>query len=354
MGKEVDEKITYVSESEMAQTIKKAWEELYRENPQAMVTPSPTQEQIAMILAQNALETGHRKNMYDYNVGNLVAGDTNYNYYFLGKNPRKFRSYSSLLEGTKDYLKLLSQDDRYTKAWKHMLNPDPSKYSKSLKEGGYYTEGEAGYTEIITSLYNKFKNDPNIKQKLKSELKSKTDLPDDSLQKLLSGLLTTNAPSSEQQIMNFLKEFESTTPANDSSNQLQLAASYKKIYQKLLPNHTFLLKIGAKNSINAIEFSRILSTALDEELLSDSSVYTNGQDVDIECKIAGPALACAGAVQQIASIVSEQFNKISADQIYINVHLNEQSEFPEISLQAQETNHRKFLLKKAQGHYYGR
>ena len=150
---------TDVSEGEMISAINYCWRELFG-------TP-PTKEQVSMIMAQNDLETDHRRAMWNYNVGNITTyAGLGYDYIDdlttseqvspgkWEKRNLKYRAYNTLEDGVMDYLKFLSTNSRYSSAWEHIKNPDPEKYSKALKAAGYYTANEAPYTKAFISLFN--------------------------------------------------------------------------------------------------------------------------------------------------------------------------------------------------------
>ena len=124
----------------------------------------------------------------------------------------------------------------------------------------------------------------------------------------------------------------------------------KKLYKKMLPNHDILIQIAAPDYISAIEFSRILCSALDEEVQATAYPYTDGrQCVEIECSISGPALACLQTVEQLSQSVADTFKmatkKIGSINIETHCMMNKKSSYQQISLRTAETNYRKFLLK---------
>lgn len=126
---------------------------------------SLSEGQIGIILAQNSLETGHRKNMYNYNVGNIkyTGSRDKYNYIILNtkeysgdksyREDAKFRAYECLSDGVEDYLKLIKR-----KVWDALKTEDPVEFSKALKQSGYYTAPEKEYTNTLVSIYNSNKN----------------------------------------------------------------------------------------------------------------------------------------------------------------------------------------------------
>src|SRR5574338_1013270 len=101
MGKQVPKTSTPVSDAQMSQAIVNVWKRLFGTDP--------SKEQVYMIMAQNAIETGRdRKSMHNYNVGNITVGTTDHDYFLGGdwmyadkaqtiKKPitQKFRAYNT-------------------------------------------------------------------------------------------------------------------------------------------------------------------------------------------------------------------------------------------------------------------
>src|ERR1700690_272250 len=121
MGQKVKRIKTEVSEPQMAQALINGWKFLFGN--------APSKQQIGLLIAQNNLETGHRKSMWNFNVGNITTdGNGPFNYYddlttdeqvtpgVWKKKNLKYRSYNSLDDGVKDYLKLLS-GQKYSEVW---------------------------------------------------------------------------------------------------------------------------------------------------------------------------------------------------------------------------------------------
>jgi Transglycosylase SLT domain len=124
----------------------------------------------------------------------------------------------------------------------------------------------------------------------------------------------------------------------------------KKLYKKMLPSHDILIQISAPDYTTAVEFSRILCAALDEEVQATAYPHTDGsQIVDVECSIAGPALGCLEAVDQLSQSLSDAFKdatkKIGGIVVKTHCVMNKKSFYQQISLRTAETNYRKFLLK---------
>lgn len=343
MGNRVERVQTNVSELEMAQAIISAWQQLFG-------TP-PAKEQVALVLAQNALETGHRKSMYNFNIGNITTSSKGpYNYYdtlttseqtspgVWEKKNLKYRAYNNLQEGVVDYLKFLSNPSgRYSEAWQHILHPNPVSYSQALKKAGYYTANEAPYTKYLTSLFEKFN---------KSTVFNKPKQP---------STPTGVEPDMEPDMgSNTGSDMEPDIFENDLNPVLdqyldKAASANKGNYKKYLQNNIINIKVRSSDVVDSIEFSNILCQAIDEELLGESFIHTNGNNVEVECNIAGPTNTCLAAVNELTQIVANKFKlatrKIGSININTNISLNKKSLYKPISLKVAELNHRKFLLK---------
>lgn len=163
MGKLIEDKIKQISEGEAAYALREGWNKLYGDYPSV--------DSLALLWSQWALETGRGKAIHCYNFGNIKrSSDEDYCMYrcneiLNGKvewfdPPHKqtwFRAYPSAVEGALDYIKFLSQRQRYQKAWAAIQAGDPALFGHELKVAGYYTANEAQYTKNIVSLTNEFK-----------------------------------------------------------------------------------------------------------------------------------------------------------------------------------------------------
>ncbi len=337
MGKQVPKTNTPVSDTQMAQAIITVWQRLFG--------TAPSKEQVYMIMSQNSLETGSKREaMHNYNVGNIIVGTTDHDYFAGGdwmytdksettkkKITQKFRAYNSLEEGVTDYLKLLSSSKRYATSWQHIKNPDIRAYSKALHDAGYYGAKEEEYTKGLLSQFNRFNkgNSFSTAQSDKSQPPPMAAQNDNSIQGL-------------EGIMNkYLQEIQQQKAATTHD--------LKKMYKRNLPTHSILIQIAAPDYASAIEFSNVLSSALDEDLLSTSYPHTDGRDVEIECSISGPEKECFAAVQQMTQAVAEVFadatSTIGAVSVKTSCIMNKKSSYQPISPRTADTNHRKFLLK---------
>ena len=359
MGQRVEKRKTPVSDSEMSDALVYAWKELFK--------TTPTQEQIALVMAQNSLETGARKSMWNYNVGNLTTTEnSSYKYFDTLKTKEqiepgkwvesylKYRAYDSLKEGALDYLKFIS-GKRYANAWQHILNPNPQAFSKELKRSKYYTANESEYTKGITSLYEKYTGKKTMPtQDTKEDLNKyfgKYDL--DGLKMLDDHFKKEIPKASPVALPSPIKKNQPTEIPLDSVDSildqfLQKAASQNKKTYKVLPSNVFTIKINSNDTLNSIEYSRILSMALDEELLSTSSIHSDGNNVEIECVIHGPKKECFAAIEEVTSSISEAFSiatkKIGSIQIDATVR-NKKSTIKELPVKVACANYHAFISK---------
>lgn len=361
-GNRVQRVRTEVSPAQMSQAIISAWQKKFGS--------SPSKEQVAMILAQNDLETGHRKSMWNYNVGNITTkGDGVFDYFddlttneqtspgHWKKMKLKYRAYPNLEEGVKDYLNFLSSG-RYTKAWEHIVNPDPASFSKALKDAGYYTSDEAPYTKNLVSLFNRNSKSNNYELAMSGKVNSpkSNDHSDDIFKRYLTKI--KNDMSIYDELGNNKPTAKSLSVTNPAVNSLlesylqRVVASEKanrKIYEKYLPTNHAVIKIASIDYVDAVEFARVLCSVLDEELVARAFTHTDGKVVEVECSIPGPAKECFEVIEQLALATSEAFKKatikIGGVAIKTKLVTNKKSHRDQLDLKTAETQYRKFLLK---------
>lgn len=332
MGNRVQRVRTSVSEAQMAQAIIQAWQQLFG--------TTPSKEQVAIILAQNSLETGNRNSMWNFNVGNITTdGKGSYDYFDdlptkeqvkpgkWVKMNLKYRAYPSLMEGTKDYLRFIKK--RFGGAWENIINPNPAAFSKALKQKGYYTANEAPYTKTLSRLYNQF---------------SKSDSYD--------AARTGNVPASNVSMLAKNKS-PSKSLNNVLDNYIKMIAATeqlnKNLYKRYLPYNNALLIIQTDDHTDGIEFSRVLCSVLEEEMLARAHTHTDGNNIEIECSIPGPADECFQLIQQLANYTTESFEKatkkIGGIKVISSLITNKKSSYKPITFKNADSQHRKFLLK---------
>lgn len=363
-GDRVQRVRTDVSSAQMTQAIISAWQQKFGS--------APSKEQVAMLLAQNDLETGHRKSMWNYNVGNITTnGQGSFNYFddlttneqtspgVWKKMKLKYRAYPTLEDGVKDYLNLLS-NGRYNKAWQHIVNPDPVSFSKALKEAGYYTADEAPYTKNLVSLFDRNSKSNNYELAMSGKVNPPTkDTSENDLFKKyiakIQGDMSIYDELGEKNKPTTSKPLSVTNPAVNSlleSYLQKIMASEKsnrKIYAKYLPTNYAVIKIASIDYVDSIEFARVLCSVLDEELVARAFTHTDGKTVEVECAIPGPAKECFEALEQITTATAETFRKatvkIGGVAIKTKLVTNKKSHRDQLDFKTAETQYRKFLLK---------
>jgi hypothetical protein len=161
----------------------------------------PTRDSVLLLLSHWALETGHGKSMWCYNLGNAKAKvEGAYDYCFFACNeifktsvanqyvanspdtakitknrddgtsiiwfyPKHaaccFRAFTNLNDGAGDYLNLIYS--RFAGAWPFVLAGDVPGYCHKLRTMGYYTADEAEYAKAVNSIFATYsKNIPEI------------------------------------------------------------------------------------------------------------------------------------------------------------------------------------------------
>lgn len=348
MGHRVKRVKTNVSEPQMAQAFINGWTSLFG--------TAPSKQQVGLLVAQNNLETGHRNSMWNYNVGNITTnGRDQFNYFDdlttdeqiepgkWEKKNLKYRAYDSLDDGVKDYLRLLS-GKKYSEVWRHIVNPNPVAFSKSLKDAGYYTANEAPYTKNIVNLYKSFQNSDSYEQARSgnvSPANTQVAKNDNFFQNFLNRFKGVTMPQPNLQIDNLLNHYLQSVLASEKEN--------KKLYKQYLTSNNAIVKINSEDYNNSIEFSRILSLAFKEELLANSFIHTDGKNVELSISIPGPSKISFEAVEELSQVVADAFEdatqKIGRIKIKTELITNKISSYQPISLKTAESEYRKFLLK---------
>lgn len=181
MGVERPAKRTPVSPEQVFLSFATAWQ---------MLTGSPPERRVLHILhAQSALETGHWKSLWNYNLGGAKKhGQCDWTYFttterfphaqadkhlasskpgsevalvkqdathktlrFAGKQPMNcFASWEDLDSASKDHLALLFR--RFPAAIERAKAGDVDGYVRALKKGGYFTASEEEYMKAVGSI----------------------------------------------------------------------------------------------------------------------------------------------------------------------------------------------------------
>lgn len=125
----------------------------------------------------------------------------------------------------------------------------------------------------------------------------------------------------------------------------QVAASNRKIYQKILQSNNITIEIIGSNHNNNFEAARFLSLAINEELNAKTSLHSNENNIEINCKIFGEKIPIYLATKQLSEVLIEEFNKKNNDKLNINF-IDKKSSLNLVHPSITESNHRRFLLKQ--------
>ena len=134
----------------------------------------PSKESIGVLYAQNSLETGGTKYMWNWNIGNVKAvdkpGETveycvlnnvweiiNGKRIILSPNDPGswFRSFPTLADGVAHHFNFL-KNNRYKHAWTAVESGNPAAFAHLLKVAGYYTASETDYIKLMNSFFNSY------------------------------------------------------------------------------------------------------------------------------------------------------------------------------------------------------
>ena len=147
------------------------------------------------------------------------------------------------------------------------------------------------------------------------------------------------------------KKYKSNVAQNDNALETMLNQFLHMVAAntKDIPLNNILIKVNSPSITNKIEFSRILCSALEEELMAKAFIHTNDKDVEIECIVSGPKKDCFNTVRQLSAAISDVFkiatSKIGSVEITTRCYLNNKSSYRPITCKTAEMQHRKFLLK---------
>lgn len=174
MLKKVNTVKTSCSQDELTKGLIEGWKKQFNILPQ--------KKSIAILYAQNNIETGGTTHMWNWNLGNIKAIDDPNNiieYCALNGvweiingqriiiSPDKpgawFRSFPTLADGVAFYLNFL-KNSRYKKAWEAIEVGNPSDFVHLLKLANYYTASEEDYVKAVLLYFNKFMKDNSFEE----------------------------------------------------------------------------------------------------------------------------------------------------------------------------------------------
>lgn len=193
MRNRLDATVTPVTFREVADALETSWDKL--------LSHRPKREALAVLLAQSALETGHWKKSYCFNLGNAkatpawegdycffpadeIVSEAQASLAFAERAPRtdglpghnvslrslsqgrvqvtlfpdhpwcRFRAFTSLTAGADDYIELLHR--RFRRAWPALEAGDPEQFVRALHASRYFTASVERYLPPVLQLFGKF------------------------------------------------------------------------------------------------------------------------------------------------------------------------------------------------------
>lgn len=159
----VEAKKTILSEEEAILALRNAWKEV--------LGSFPSNETLAIIVAQTALETGRWKSMYNYNWGNVKSLPNDGHLWTMFKcseiikgkeiffepphDQTKFKAHLSSKDGAVFHISFLN-GKKYNKALQYAIKGNVEPYITELCKIGYFTASLSLYLKSMKSLNNEF------------------------------------------------------------------------------------------------------------------------------------------------------------------------------------------------------
>jgi len=307
---------------------------------------------VDILMGQLGMETGF-KSLHNNNVGNINAKGAP-NQYWKGdviillaheydKSNRKywlnslFRAYDTLDNGVSDWASLLKR--KFPAAVEKAAQGDITGFVTELKRNGYFTAPVESYLAGVKTW----------SKKVQQASTTQPDKKSDEWEQLLSQYIkpqTNVRPESNKQIQTIVDEVDQLLQEIRSSEKY-----HKQFYKALLPTHHFVIPIQASDMTDAIEFARILCSALSEELVARASIHTDSANIEVQCDIQGPKDLCRDTIQQLTSSLVDVFrqatSKIGGITINAGAVINKRSCYSVMTSTSSVINYGKFLLKFA-------
>lgn len=210
------------------------------------------------------------------------------------------------------------------------------------------TQGAITYGDMMKQVEKNKQN--SIYQKALATMHSQTGYSPHPENQTAQPTAENNAMNSLTQIDNLLSRFLSALSAHQHSNDLIL----KKSYKEYLPEHQFLIRLDANETCDALEFARILTTAMKEELLAESTIFHQNGKIEVECSIHGNQYLCAEAVIQLCGAMSDVFematHRLGGIKIATHIMPNVGSNYQELDIKLAEVGYQAFHHKIASIH----
>ena len=138
---------TPISTKQFFRSLLRAWP--------SVVGGPPNLNSILLLMAQSSIETGQWHDLRNYNLGNILHVPTDgFDFYLWGTHNRSFKSYESLDQAMRDYLRVLKK--QFAVAWPAVGAGDPAAFAHLLKQANYYEESEETYLAGIQKYLDYF------------------------------------------------------------------------------------------------------------------------------------------------------------------------------------------------------
>lgn len=116
------------------------------------------------------------------------------------------------------------------------------------------------------------------------------------------------------------------------------------------PPIKYLISVDSDNDFESkVEFARILSLALKEEIDSESEIYSDGNEIEIQCTVNAIQDIGLKVVKEMCYAVSDVFEyatrKIGSIKIYTHISIDKDPCYQKLGIKLSEINYRKFQLK---------
>lgn len=150
---------------------------------------------------------------------------------------------------------------------------------------------------------------------------------------------------------NSIMSFISTLNKLLDSFQIAAGNNMEKINKYAgFPKNKFLICVNADTDLpSKIEFARVLSSAIKEELDSTADIFANNDNVEVECEIYANKEKAQDALNQLCFAISDTFEyatrKIGGTKVFTMVVPDSKSNYQRLDIKLAELNYRKFQLK---------
>jgi len=345
----------------------------------------PNMQALGLMYGQIAFEAGQKGgkvNLRNNNFGGITAG--NYDKwnngwlnsdrdYTTAKTGLKFKSYNSVDEGAADYIKTLKHLYPGSLEWKATgLVMDDALYQAS--KGYFGPEKPVAYAKGMDVYFRRFIKNvwPSIKQLYPSisdvpakppsnvslqhkEYGENPYLPEDKQQ--ANRVVSRHKLESEQYAYKYPEHTQQ--PAQSPELQQEYEDLMKILYastgplelmvrraleKEALPTTKLLLSLRSDTSfVTQARFARILISALRAELGAESSIHSNGKQIEIETDVVGSEKPVVQAVEAVASGIQEAFKMASSKNVKTTIFKDCESSLN--LLESSEIDFRKFAFE---------